>query len=159
MRVVVPAGLWFAVLLPVSCAQVIAGMKPPCRAMHCASFQVSSGGATAKEHDMPLGFSRLIATLLLAVLPIAPALAGPPTGAAALSVDGLSIILAAGASQCDDRCMNGYDQCVANGLAAQSVADDEVVYEECSLTLSQCRDVCVSQGACIMSDSGFVLCP
>lgn len=76
-----------------------------------------------------------------------------------LSVNGLKVILAAGASQCDDSCMTSYDSCVSNGLAAQTVADDEVVYEECSAKLESCRNVCINQGACVMDDTGVVLCP
>ncbi len=85
--------------------------------------------------------------------------AAPLCGVAAQSVSGLKVILAAGASQCDTSCMTSYDSCVSTGLAAQAVADDEVVYEECSAKLESCRDVCINQGACIMDNSGFVLCP
>ncbi|WP_417209876.1 hypothetical protein [Antarctobacter sp.] len=100
-----------------------------------------------------------IAAAACATLSITQAHAESRIAPAAMSVDSLRVILAAGASQCDTSCMAAYDSCVATGLAAQAVADDEVVYEECSAKLEGCRDVCINRGACITDNSGFVLCP
>jgi hypothetical protein len=127
--------------------------KPPNRNGH-------KGRDINKGQNMKTGLSMLIAAATLAILPMTATQAGTPGGGAALmSVDSLRVILAAGASQCDTSCMSAYDRCVTTGLAAQAIADDEVVYEECSAQLSSCRDVCINQGACIMDNSGSVLCP
>lgn len=108
---------------------------------------------------MKLSLFTRIAAAAFATLSISPVHADPLLTPAAMSVDSLRVILAAGASQCDTSCMMSYDSCVSTGLAAQAVADDEVVYEECSAKLEGCRDVCITRGACITDNSGFVLCP
>ncbi|SNS76853.1 hypothetical protein [Antarctobacter heliothermus] len=108
---------------------------------------------------MTSGVFRRFVVVALAIMPMGAVQAGTLCGPSALSVSGLTVILAAGASQCDTSCMTSYDSCVSTGLAAQAVADDEVVYEECSAKLEGCRDVCINQGACITDNSGFVFCP
>ncbi|WP_323772042.1 hypothetical protein [Antarctobacter sp.] len=108
---------------------------------------------------MNTGLSMRLAAAALLALSMSPVSADPLLTPAAMSVDSLRVILTAGASQCDTSCMTSYDSCVSTGLAAQVVADDEVVYEECSAKLVGCRDVCINRGACITDNSGFVLCP
>lgn len=108
---------------------------------------------------MKTGLSMLLTAATLALLPVTATHADPLGGQVTLSVDSLRIILAANASQCDTSCMSSYDSCVATGLAAQKVADDEVVYEECSAQLSSCRNVCINQGDCVMDNTGVMICP
>lgn len=108
---------------------------------------------------MKTSLSVRLAAVAVAAFSMTAANASPLCSPAAMSVSGLNVILAAGASQCETSCMASYDSCVSTGLAAQAVADDEVVYEECSAKLEGCRNVCISRGDCVTDDTGVVLCP